>query len=611
MHKKVSIITPVKDLIVKGDADYFLRLVESVQNQTYDNIEHIVVDGNSSDGTRLVLMTCGDSISFVSEPDTGAADALNKGIQKATGEYVLFLNAVDFLADETSIEKAVEALEKSGTDFIYGPSWSVRPTGQKSKLKTCLAAVFKGEPFCLQSVLFKKQMIEDEGLFNPDYHFLYGYDLILRMVLNGASCAQNAHITSSILVKELRDKPPEQYQVENYVILKNAYAGYEHLTDEELIRMVFIHQVEMPFMEEVKTHLHPEISGAITQMFQKIVGRCDVFDGYKKQGYDTLYLPLIGVGDALLFAPIARRIFEKTGKKVLVAHKNPEIFENNPYVEVTDALFDRPDVCGEQEILKLQQMGFKIIYPNYWVSHKFSTGLWGLTYPKQHIIAQSFAVCGFSGKVELKPEIYLTDEEKSFGRFASSARKQVAIMSAAISPRKQWPYFQDLINALKEDCDFVQIGAPEDAQLEGVAFQKVGQLTLRQSAGVLYNSDLFVGEIGALMHMARAVDCPAVIAYSGTEPEYLASYACNTNVLPDTPCMLSQLGQIDKNCEPCVNGYRCCQSISLKKMVAAVRAKLGSIEKRPFPIETATVEALPMVDILARRRAYNMERAQV
>jgi glycosyltransferase involved in cell wall biosynthesis len=91
----------------------------SVLKQTYSNIEYIVIDGGSNDGSKAYIENHKDSLAYwVSKPDQGIYHAMNKGIDRATGDYLLFLNSGDWLMDRSVIEKVVEA--KPIRDIVYG-----------------------------------------------------------------------------------------------------------------------------------------------------------------------------------------------------------------------------------------------------------------------------------------------------------------------------------------------------------------------------------------------------------------------------------------------------------------------------------------------------------
>ncbi len=93
-HPKVTIVTITYNLIKAGRTDSFKQAVESVHRQNYDNIEHIIIDGASTDGSKELIEEYVKKkwVICFSEPDKGIYDAMNKGIQKASGEYIAFLN---------------------------------------------------------------------------------------------------------------------------------------------------------------------------------------------------------------------------------------------------------------------------------------------------------------------------------------------------------------------------------------------------------------------------------------------------------------------------------------------------------------------------------------
>ncbi|MBD3797018.1 MAG: glycosyltransferase [Campylobacterales bacterium] len=113
---KISIITSVYN-----NASTIEDAIRSVLSQDYSDIEYIVVDGASSDGTVEIIKKYEGQISkFVSEKDKGIYDGLNKGIALATGDVIGFLHSDDIYGDAHIISEVVEAFEKNGTDSIYG-----------------------------------------------------------------------------------------------------------------------------------------------------------------------------------------------------------------------------------------------------------------------------------------------------------------------------------------------------------------------------------------------------------------------------------------------------------------------------------------------------------
>lgn len=113
---KISVVT-----VCYNSATTIGDTLRSVREQTYGNIEHIIIDGGSKDKTLEVIATEGPHVArLVSEKDNGIYDAMNKGIAAATGEIVGFINADDFYASPTVLENVVAAFQRSGANSCYG-----------------------------------------------------------------------------------------------------------------------------------------------------------------------------------------------------------------------------------------------------------------------------------------------------------------------------------------------------------------------------------------------------------------------------------------------------------------------------------------------------------
>jgi glycosyltransferase involved in cell wall biosynthesis len=113
---KVSIIT-----VVFNCQDFIEQCIQSVIAQEYGDIEYIIIDGLSSDDTRVIINKYSNFIDFyLSEPDQGMYDALNKGIALATGDLIGILNADDFLVSPDIITKLVSLITIQQADAVYG-----------------------------------------------------------------------------------------------------------------------------------------------------------------------------------------------------------------------------------------------------------------------------------------------------------------------------------------------------------------------------------------------------------------------------------------------------------------------------------------------------------
>jgi glycosyltransferase involved in cell wall biosynthesis len=113
---KVSIIT-----VTFNSEKYLADCIHSVARQNYKNIEHIIIDGKSTDGTLQIIRQHSKHISYwISETDRGMYDAINKGLQVATGDIVGILNSDDMFASADAVRSIVDCFETTGTDTVYG-----------------------------------------------------------------------------------------------------------------------------------------------------------------------------------------------------------------------------------------------------------------------------------------------------------------------------------------------------------------------------------------------------------------------------------------------------------------------------------------------------------
>lgn len=179
---KISIITVVYN------ADAFLKdCIQSVIEQTYSNIEYIIVDGGSTDDTISIVESYGAFIShFISEKDRGLYDAINKGIKFATGDIIGLLNADDMLSDRTVLQKvANQFIQSEDIQGVYGDLNYVHPsTGRtirewKSR-QSSIKDFEKGWMPAHPTLYLKKDLFAEYGNYALDMGTVADYDLILR-----------------------------------------------------------------------------------------------------------------------------------------------------------------------------------------------------------------------------------------------------------------------------------------------------------------------------------------------------------------------------------------------------------------------------------------------
>ena len=114
-NPKISIVT-----VCFNAAKYIGDNIASVNYQDYSNIEHIFIDGLSTDDTvRIIKNMAGEDYKLISEPDLGIYNAMNKGIELASGEYLIFLNSDDMFSDCNVITKYVEIINQKSADIVF------------------------------------------------------------------------------------------------------------------------------------------------------------------------------------------------------------------------------------------------------------------------------------------------------------------------------------------------------------------------------------------------------------------------------------------------------------------------------------------------------------
>ncbi len=189
-NPKITIITATYNLIEAGRREMFHEALRSVFEQDYDNYEHIVIDGASTDGTIDILAEYATKgwITYISEPDTGIYNAYNKGVKMANGDYIAFLNSDDFYTRKDAFSIIVRTLEESQADLTYS-SFNVVDLAGKFQLETKPALSFfpLKTPFGHQTVFAKKNVFEDLDFFDESYKIAGDYDFLVRALLQGFS----------------------------------------------------------------------------------------------------------------------------------------------------------------------------------------------------------------------------------------------------------------------------------------------------------------------------------------------------------------------------------------------------------------------------------------
>ncbi len=183
MSPKVSVIIATFNAAV-----HIRKAIDSFLSQTYDSRELIIIDGGSSDDTVSIIKEYQNgTIRWISEPDKGVYDAMNKGMVMATGEWLYFLGADDFFMDESVLEK-VFVNDLANTDIVYGDVYSVLlkrnydgPTNEEKLLFSNL---------CHQSIFYRKEVFEKAGNYNLEYKLFADWEFNIRCFIQYNFCTK-------------------------------------------------------------------------------------------------------------------------------------------------------------------------------------------------------------------------------------------------------------------------------------------------------------------------------------------------------------------------------------------------------------------------------------
>ena len=279
-----------------------------------------------------------------------------------------------------------------------------------------------------------------------------------------------------------------------------------------------------------------------------------------------------GLGDHLLCTALFHELALRGITNCWILSHYPELFTNNPYgLKIVE---------DDWKTLKLLE---KLRKPSTLLSY----GEWigdtdRVNPPQKHIIAEIMQRGGVSGEVKIRPYWYgntgvmSIKPKRSFICVQSTQTKSSTPMR-----NKQWDEtrMESVIDALSYKYDIIQLGTPEEARLKNTIDGT--SLSICESASMLAHSVFFLGQVGFLMHLARAVNKRSVIIYGGREKAWQSGYPCNENIeveLPCSPCWQNNGCHLDR---------ACLSMISVEQVLNTV----GKLERRlPTQLETETFQ---------------------
>ena len=185
MPPRISVITPSYN-----QGEFLEETILSVHGQNYPNFEHIVIDGDSKDNSIEIIQHHKEKFSYwISEPDKGQADAINKGIAKSSGEILIWINSDDLL-EPNALSKAANCFEKNpsaimihGKSILFGNGTKNKIIGEiQNEMKFRYLAYI---PFPQPSSFFRRSLLESSGVLDSSLTYGMDYELVVRAALNG------------------------------------------------------------------------------------------------------------------------------------------------------------------------------------------------------------------------------------------------------------------------------------------------------------------------------------------------------------------------------------------------------------------------------------------
>jgi hypothetical protein len=282
-----------------------------------------------------------------------------------------------------------------------------------------------------------------------------------------------------------------------------------------------------------------------------------------------------GIGDDLLLTALLRELRRRDYRGVWVMTQHPELFAH-----VGDADVVVPWNWEYEPWVRA--LGWNYLRPRY---TRYLPEEDRDIPPARHIISVMCEQAGVVGPVALRPYLTLTDAERARG---ARVERQVVVQSAGVSKvqamrTKQWypERFQQVVDLLRDQYNFVQVGVPSDPPLDGVLDLR-GQTSVRETAALLSQSLTFISQVGLLMHLGRAVDRRGVIVYGGRETPAQSGYTAHENLYSPVPCSPCWRQRT------CPYDVMCMQQITAEDAAAAVERQAAR-HGEPLPLDTDVI----------------------
>lgn len=262
---RVTVVTVILNLIKNQRVELFQRCVQSIRNQTYPEIEHLIIDGKSDDGTIRLLEEL--NLSFISEKDSGIYDAMNKGISKATGKYIIFINSDDAFYSPNVVEKAVQKLMEKDADVLFGKALITPNEPKRPFIKEYdVSGFYYHMPLCHQSVICKVDALKEIGMFDTSYKIAADYKSIYQLLLAGKSFVSINEAIANFSIGGISTRFLQKAKEESArVIYENLSLLDPSFSTKQAKRLAETHLLSLRLYREIKKCLHPKLQNRFSK----------------------------------------------------------------------------------------------------------------------------------------------------------------------------------------------------------------------------------------------------------------------------------------------------------------------------------------------------------
>lgn len=230
-HPKITIVTPSYN-----QAHFIERTIDSILGQNYPNLEYIVMDGGSKDGTVDVLKKYGKRIIWESEKDGGQSEAINKGLRIATGDIVAFLNSDDTYEPGALAAVADFFTKNPDTKWAYGKcriineheqeirkpiTWYKNLLLRKYSFRKLLAENFISQP----ATFWRRELLKEVGYINEDEHYTMDYEYWLRIGQKYSAGVINAYLANFRMYDASKSGSLANPQFKDELRIAKAFSG--------------------------------------------------------------------------------------------------------------------------------------------------------------------------------------------------------------------------------------------------------------------------------------------------------------------------------------------------------------------------------------------------